>query len=227
MFALDASRYVGIQHKACHRRRVPIQYAAIEQGNFVQHAFVAQRHARIIHQLGQARHPVMFQQRRKIRRFQLRARSFHVRGWHATRGHDKHIKISAFGAFQHITDAGDAQHIGDLMRVGDYAGDAVRQDSARKFRWRHQAAFDMHMRVDQPGRDKRAVQINFMGAAIASAKPDDMPVMHRDVGRINLAADHIDQASIAQEQICRHIGAGRGQTVNNRHWHSSLLPAWD
>ena len=45
----------------------------------------------------------------------------------------------------------EPQHIGDLMRIGEHGCRAVRNDRARKFGRGQHAAFNVHMRIAEPG----------------------------------------------------------------------------
>ena len=51
----------------------------------------------------------------------------------------------------HQPHAFEAEHVGDLVRVDEHRGRAVRDDGAAEFGDRHHAAFDMHMPVAKPG----------------------------------------------------------------------------
>ena len=53
----------------------------------------------------------------------------------------------------HQPDARHAEHIGDLVRIDEHRGRAVRDDGAGELGDRHHAALDMHVRVAEAGHE--------------------------------------------------------------------------
>ena len=51
----------------------------------------------------------------------------------------------------HQAHAAQAENVGDLVRVDEHAGGAVRQHGADELGHRQHARFDVHVRVQQPG----------------------------------------------------------------------------
>ena len=87
----------------------------------------------------------------------------------------------------HQLDAWQPQHIGDLMRVDEHGGRAMRDDGAGELGHRHHAAFDMHMPVAQTRHEISAIGLDDLrlgaygmgriGTHISEAFGDD-----RDIG---------------------------------------------
>ena len=88
----------------------------------------------------------------------------------------------------------------------------MRHDRAHKFRQRDHAAFDMEMPVDQTWRQICAGKIdNLLRVIIAEA--NHAPVIDRDVGVVNFAAQHVDELRILEEQLGRLFAARDAQFV--------------
>src|SRR5690606_36328330 len=79
------------------------------------------------------------------------------------------------GASEEVADALDSEHVGNLVRIADNRGDAVRQDAALEFVGRHQRGFDVQVGVDEAGYDDAVVALD-QGRAIVVAVGADDPV---------------------------------------------------
>ena len=114
-------------------------------------------------------------------------------------------------AFCHVADAGQPDDVGDLVRVDDRSRDAARDDRTRKMRGDAQAAFDMNVRVDQPGTTYAPLRSTTVLASIAGAQPGDPVARDGHVHRLDLAGKDVDDAPAAQQYIRRVIAPGDSQ----------------
>ena len=106
-------------------RPVPVANAAAHQSHFFHHAFIAVQNAGVIHHLTQAKHTRMPQKRLQSICFQHCAACFHASCRYARRQHKKHVKRHIFRFLQHPLQTFRAKHVGNFMRVGKNAGNAV------------------------------------------------------------------------------------------------------
>ena len=100
-----------------------------------------------------------------------------------------------------------AQHIGDLVGVGEHGGRAVWNNGSRKFGGGQHAAFDMHVAVDQ-ARDQVAamclddVRIGTNAMRSVRANIGKAPVGHRHLPTIqHLAGLHVYQLAAAHNRV--------------------------
>ncbi len=111
--------------------------------------------------------------------------------------------------------AGDAEDVGDLVRIGGDRRRAQREHGAHEFVDPQLGRLEMHVGVDQAGRDGRTVEGDLLhGVPRAPARHD--AIGDRQVGRHPLPARRREHPSAAQEQIGRCVAAGDGQDMRAR-----------
>jgi hypothetical protein len=93
--------------------------------------------------------------------------------------------------------------------IGHHRGHAVRQRDSGEFRRRAEAAFDMHVRIDEAGREITPLQIDFAISLISRSKRDHVFAMHDHISNVNFAGQDIDQTRIAQRKISGNVSARR------------------
>jgi hypothetical protein len=86
----------------------------------------------------------------------------------------------------HEPDSAIADDIRDLMRVGDDRCHTARQHRALELLWDAQAAFDMHVRIDQPRRDVRTAKVDLTVSGISPTDARDQFTGDRDIGFFDL-----------------------------------------
>ncbi len=74
---------------------------------------------------------------------------------------------------EEIAKAGDAEHVGDLVRIADRGGDAVGEHAAVEFERRDQRGLDVQMGVDEAGNDDLAGDVDLDRAAIVAQRSHD------------------------------------------------------
>ena len=128
-------------------------------------------------------------------------------GGHAARHLDMHVDGHRQRFVMHQPDARQPKHIGDLVRVDEHGGRAVRDDRAAELRHRDHAALDMHVPVAEPRHEVSAVCLHHdrvgadgMGGirpAVSEAAARDRKVGVGD----DLAGMDVDPAPAAHDQI--------------------------
>ena len=134
------------------------------------------------------------------------ARRLHVRGGHAGRRHDEDPQREAVAGVEHVADAGDAEHVGDLVRVGNDAGRAPRHHGSGELGHGDHARFDVHVGVQQAGADVQATHVDGLRRLVIPEAHHHARV-DRDVGVVDLARHHVHQSSVLDQCVRRLIAA--------------------
>ena len=77
------------------------------------------------------------------------------------------------------------------MGIADRGRGAARQYRALELERRHQAALDVHMRVDKAGHGDLAATVDLAHAAVGVVGADDPVAADRDVALVQLAGRHV------------------------------------
>jgi len=104
-------------------------------------------------------------------------------------------------------------HVGDLVRVGDDAGHAVRQRGHAELGRCAQAALDVHVGVKQAGGDVAPAQVERLGGAVPFAHAHDQAVLDSDLGRVDFAGEDVDQLEVGQQQVSGGLAARGGDAL--------------
>ncbi len=132
---------------------------ALERGELGEAGGIAREHAGEIHEFGEAEH--LWDGRRAAA--DRRPRAARRRSRDAVAGTQldsctrRSIAVADRGV-EEIAQARRAEHVGDLVRIADRRGDAMREHAAVEFERRDQRGFDMQMRVDEAGHDDLAAR---------------------------------------------------------------------
>ena len=149
----DAGNDVGSERPAGKPGGVPVDRLAAGLGRreLREHVRVARHHARIVHHLREIADVGAVEQGGHARGVECRAGMIERRGRHARRGTEAEVKGTPPGIVQHELDAGNAEHVGDLMWVRYGRDSAVGHRHAGKLaRW-EERAFHVHVGIDEPG----------------------------------------------------------------------------
>ena len=165
----------------------------------------------------------MVLERLDVVRAQDRARGFHVGGGHARGQHDEHAERIVLGRVEHVANAVEAEHVADLVRIGDDGGRAARHHGAREFRRWHHGRLDVHVRVDEAGRDDLARHVDRFVGGEARPHPYNPSVGNGNVGVVHLAGKYVDDLPALQQQIGGGISARNIDELTQ--FHSFLIVA--
>ena len=125
-------------------------------------------------------------------------------------------------------DAVGAEHVRDLVRVGDDGGRAERQHEPRELVHEQLRRLEVHVRVDEAGHDPAAGRVERL-AALVLAEPGDAAVDDRDVALEPLAREDREDAAAAHDEVGGLVAAGDRETAREVG-HARLTyyawPAW-
>ena len=127
-------------------------------------------------------------------------------GWHLHEDVDR----QAHRLVMHQAHAGQAQHIGDLVRIDEHRGGAMRDHGAGEFGDRHHAALDMHVAIAQTRHHVAA-----LGFDDFCLRPDGVRGIGPDIGETasgdgdvgagnDFARMDVDPGAVADD----HVGLG-------------------
>ena len=118
------------------------------------------------------------------------------------------------GLVCHQFDALQPEDIGDLVRVDEHAGGAVRQDRPHKLGHGQHARFDVHMPIQQARHQVLAVCFDdacLLADGMGGIRADigDPTILDGNIGlRHELAGLHADPGAFAQHQVGRLAAHG-------------------
>ena len=107
----------------------------------------------------------------------------------------------ASGGIEKIAHAVRPEHVRDLVGIADRGGGAARQHRALELERRHQAALDVHVRVDETGYGDLAATVDRAHAAVVVVGADDPVAADRDVALVQLAGRHVQEAGALDHEI--------------------------
>jgi hypothetical protein len=124
------------------------------------------------------------------------------------------------GRVQQPVHAVRAQHVRDLVRVGDHRGRPERQHESCELVGEHLRRLDVDVRVHESGDDPLAGGVDRL-AALVSAEPGDPAVGDRDIRLEPLAGEHREHLAAADHDVCGLVAARDGQTLREECVHGA------
>ncbi len=145
--------------------------------------------------------------------------------------HEEAVKKTSSGRLRadvdEPVDAVGAEHVGDLVRVGDDGGRPERQHEARELGRQQLGGLEVHVRVDEPGHDIGAVGIEGLHSLVG-AEPGDDAVADSHVGVQPLPGEDAEDAAAADDEIGRLVPSRHRQPAPQitrlRHQSSIFVP---
>ena len=92
---------------------------------------------------------------------------------------DVHQRVAA--RLLEIADARGTNDIGDLVRIADGCGHAMRGDTPVEFIGRDQRAFDVEMGIDKPRNEDQTRHVPDFGRVIAAAGAGDHTIANGNI----------------------------------------------
>ena len=124
--------------------------------------------------------------------------------------HDDAITQTSSGtSSQHVeqpVDAVGAEHVRDLVRVGDDRGGAVGEHRAGELVDHQLRRLDVHVRVDEAGHEVAAARVDALSAGVA-AEPRDAAVGDRDVDVEPLLREDREDARVLDHEVGLDVAA--------------------
>ena len=133
----------------------------------------------------------------------------------------------------HIAHAFHTPHISNLMGIGDNGGGPVGDHGAGEIPGRHHRAFNMLMGVDKSREQVLALPVDHLRGLVKIRLQvlilhmSDHPVVDKNIGRIDLSCDGVDQLHILDQQIAWDLSQGSFQKLPLVLWtnfHNAQSP---
>ena len=131
---------------------------------------------------------------------------------HARRRHEVDVERQAGGRVEQPVDTVGAEHVRDLVRVGDDGRRAERQHEPCELVDEQLRRLEVHVRVDEAGDDPAPARIDLV-AALVVAEPGDPAVDDRDVRLEPLPREDREHLAAADDEVCRLVTARDGETA--------------
>ena len=205
----DARRRVRLQLLAEEPGRVAVDVGGALERELRELARAAADDAGEVHHLGEAEHAAATHQRLEVAGPSGAAWRLERRRRHARGRHEVDVELQAGRGVEQPVDAVDAEHVRDLVRVGDDRGRPERQDQARELVDEQLDRLDVHVRVDEAGDDVAARCVDRL-APLVRPEPGDHAVDDRDVALEPLAGEDGEHASAADDGVGGLVAAGDG-----------------
>ena len=109
-------------------------------------------------------------------------------------------------------DAVGAEHVRDLVRIGDDRRRAQRQHEPRELVDEQLHRLEVHVRVDEARDDVATARVDCL-ASFVRAEPGDEAVDDRHVGVEPLAREDGEHAPAADDEVGRLVAAGDGEAT--------------
>ena len=180
---------------------------------------VAPDHAREVHHLGQAEHPVPAHQRLEVAGRERTPRRLEGGRGHARRGHEEDLELKARRGVVQPVDAVGAEHVRDLVRVGDDRGGAEREHEPCELVDEQLHRLEVHVRVDEARDDVSARRVDRL-AALVRSDAGDRPVHDRDVGLEPLAREDGEHPPAAHDEVGGLVAPGDRESALELRRHA-------
>src|SRR5439155_8639974 len=140
---------------------------------------------------------------------------------HARRGHEVDVERQTRTDVEQPVHTVRAEHVGDLVRIGDHRRGAEWQHEARELVHEQLRRLEMHVRVDEAGDDIAAGRIENLGPVVL-AEAGDVAVADRYVDVEPLAGEPGPGATAAEDAVGRLVAASYGNATREAIHRASL-----
>ncbi len=226
----DAGGGVGVERGPDEAGRVAVdrQAAGAGRGELRQHVGVGGEDAGEVHHLAEAGDTGAVERGGDGGRVEDRAARLARRGRDARRHGEEGAQRQIARRRDQRVHAGQAEDVGDLVRVGNDRAGAVRHGDAGELADPELRAFEVDVRVDEGRGEEAPLQVDRLPRVREPAgigvEPGDPPARHRDRRRLDLAAEDVDDLPAAQHQVGRPPPLrDLDQLAHRRRVHRCLL----
>ena len=216
MVGADPGGGVRLQALADEARRVAVDMLGALEPELLELRRQAVDDAGEVHHLRQPEHPVAAHQRLEIAGGEgRRGDSNGEAGTHDGR-HEVDLELEPFGRVEEPVDAVGAEHVRDLVRVGDDRRRPERQHEAGELVDEQLHGLEVHVGVDEARHDEAPGRVDHLGAVVL-ADPGDHAVGDRDVGVEPLAREDAEDAPAADDGVGGLVSSATARRLRGRH----------
>ncbi len=162
-----------------------------------------------VHHLGEPEHAPAPHQRLEVAGPERPPRRLERRGRHARRRHEEDVELQARRRVEQPVHAVDAEHVRDLVRIGDDRRRSEREHEARELVDEQLDRLEVHVRVDEARDDEATRRVDRLGALVRP-EPGDDAVDDGDVALEPLAREHREHPAAADDEVGGLVAAGDG-----------------
>ena len=206
----DPGRRVRLQRPSEHAGRVTVD--VLGERELRELGRRAADHAGEVHHLGEPDHAPAPEQRVEIAGRQLAPRRLELRRGHARRRHEVDVERQVRRCVEQPVHAVGAEHVRDLVRVGDDRGRPEREHEPRELVDEQLRRLEVHVRVDEAGHDPAPRGVERL-AALVVAEAGDPTVDDRDVRLEPFTREDRQHLAAADDEVGRLVAARHGQTL--------------
>ena len=207
---IRSSTKIGRQHSAGYIRCVALQIQTlfIHKVDDIHHTVLTVDDSEKVHDFGQTDHTLQRGQLLNLLYQELCTCIFQPRySRYTARDIDQLTHRQSFTGLMHIAYTLQSADIGNLVWICNNRRCTVRNHTFGKIAWCHHGTFDMLMGIDKTRDQISSLTIDNLFcfgklfARLLVLYVGDHPVIDKDIGRIDLTGDHIDQLYIGNDHI--------------------------
>ena len=191
-------------------RRMPVDVLGALERELRELARLTGDHAREVHHLGETEHPAPTHERLEVSGRERTPRRLERRGRDAGRRHEVDVELEPLRGVVQPVHAVGAEHVRDLVRVGDDRGRPERQHEPRELVDEELHRLDVHVRVDEARDDEAPGRVDRL-LPLVVPETGDRAVDDRHVDVEPLAREDREHLPAAHDEVGRLVTAGDGE----------------
>ena len=193
----DAGGSIAVTILSCHSRGVTVHGFAIVQGRpyLRHHLFVAIQHTGIVHHLAQETDILTGHQRLRILGVNHRPAGLCVAAYcrHTAGCTEQEVEACLLARTYHVVDTRNAQHVANLVRVGNDTYRTVTDGNACKLMRHYHTTLNMHVGINETWHDVGPRGLTLGQLTALYFRYD--PILNDQFAIVYLAAHHINYMS--------------------------------
>ena len=162
----DPGRCVRLERLPEDAGSVPVDVLGAFERELLELARIAGDHAREVHHLREPDDPRPAHERLQVARGERPAGRLEQRGGDAGRRHEEHLELEARRCVVEPVHAVRAEHVRDLVRIGDHRGGPEWEHEAGELVDEQLDRLEVHVRVDEAGHDEAPAGVDRLAALI-------------------------------------------------------------
>jgi hypothetical protein len=208
----DSGRGVRLERVPEQSGRVSIDVIGALDRELRKLARLTGDHAGEVHHLGQPDHAFAAEQALEVAGRERPPRRLEAGGRHTRGRGEEDVERQVLAHVDEPVDTVGSENVRDLVRVGDDGRRPERQHEPRELGGKQLRGLEMHVCVDEPGDDVRAVRVERLGTVVL-AEPGDYAVADGHVDLEPLACEDREHSATTDDEIRRLVPARHGETA--------------